>query len=148
MCTDVVPEWLPNVSGEEGPLTSVWPGRMDRALLSGDGKGRYCCADMRSCPGMGETSVVEQEGLDAQMREAREAGRRQSRMGLKNTERRFCLQWMSVTRGNHQHGICSCRKSCWGLLASGLDGAGEVEAGRLTGMCFSVHLSVCPSVHS
>lgn len=46
MCTDVVHEWLPEVSGEEGPSASLWPGSMDRALLSGERKVQYCCADM------------------------------------------------------------------------------------------------------
>lgn len=42
----LVPEWLPKVLGEEDPSTSVWAGRTDGALPSGDRKGRYCCADM------------------------------------------------------------------------------------------------------
>lgn len=42
----LVPEWLPEVLGEEDPSTSVWAGRTDGALPSGDRKGLYCCADM------------------------------------------------------------------------------------------------------
>lgn len=101
VCTDVVHEWLPKVSGEEGPVTSVWPGRTDVAFPSGEGKEQYCCADMAIVSwDAGKLVCLEKKKAPQdQMTEAREVGSKQSRKGLRNTELRFGLQQMSVTGG-------------------------------------------------